>query len=194
VWLHAPEGATEVRLGRPWPTCTFCSATTAVRLPPRPSTLAPPRRLCVTPECRSLAQHGRGSPGHICPLCPPPGLSRTVSDSECRREPKEWRTSEEDGGVGRQSEGVRVGLSRPAHTQRQQRQAGQWTTVSGGCARSCRPWRPRAAHPSCVYDSYLPPRVVVADVCAQDRMATRQCSRMSARGALTASPTPGTGG
>lgn len=73
----------------------------------------------------------------------------------------------------RQSEWVRAALGQNCT----HRQGGSWTTVSGGCAR---PWRSqclRAVHPSCVRDSYPPPLVVVADVCAHDRMVTRRCSR-----------------
>jgi len=60
-------------------------------LPPVPLVVPPlephPGDCTHTGVC-SLAQLGRGSPGHVCPLCPPPGLARTVSDNEC------WPTSE----------------------------------------------------------------------------------------------------
>jgi len=75
--------------------------------------------------------------------------------------------------VGKQSEWVRaVPGQNCTH-----RQGGSWTTVSGGCARPWRSRRPRAVHPSCVRDSYPPPLVVVAGVCAHDRTVTRQCNR-----------------
>lgn len=159
--------------------------------PPAPSALPPLPHTRIVILHSSLTQatvRSTGVPlaglaltrflGHTCPSLPPPRLSRTVSDSECRRKPKEWRRNEEGAGVGEQGEWVRAAPGQCCS----HRQAGPWTVVRCGCALSERPRRPRAARSWRVCDSYHPPFVVGACVCVHDRMVVWESDDKGGRG------------